>query len=127
MHLEFGQTLGHCAPGAGEERRADAVGGGAQAQIEAGGLDLFGMDRGGGSNRPRLDQGAQALRRQNTAVGHQANSLRHQPLETIPPAEPRARRAVSVMVGPERFELSTSRPPDGRANQAALRPDTGPT
>jgi hypothetical protein len=29
------------------------------------------------------------------------------------------------MVGPERFELSTSRPPDGRANQTALRPDTG--
>ena len=32
-------------------------------------------------------------------------------------------RAVFMMVGPERFELSTSRPPDGRANQAALRPD----
>ena len=31
------------------------------------------------------------------------------------------------MVGPVRFELTTFRPPDGRANQAAPRPDEGDT
>ncbi len=32
-----------------------------------------------------------------------------------------------TLVGPVRFELTTSRPPDGRANQAALRPDEADT
>jgi hypothetical protein len=31
--------------------------------------------------------------------------------------------AFVEMVGPVRFELTTFRPPDGRANQAAPRPD----
>ena len=35
-----------------------------------------------------------------------------------------ARDGLLSVVGPERFELSTFRPPDGRANQAAPRPDT---
>src|SRR5690606_19303002 len=40
-------------------------------------------------------------------------------------AHPDDRMGVFGMVGPARFELAAFRPPDGRANQAAPRPDAG--
>ena len=107
-------------PCAGEERGADAVGDGAKPQIKAGGLKLIVADRrdrrpgrpwrsgGGGPERAalRCHRAPHGLDTETArAAGWQAGGF--------------------SMVGPERFELSTSRPPDGRANQAALRPDTG--
>ena len=51
------------------------------------------------------------------------------PMSVLKDEAARAGRAAGgfVLVGPARFELATFRPPDGRANQAALRPDEADT
>ena len=118
MHLKLGQTVGHLGAIAGQKRGADAVGHGSKPQIKAGGLDLVGQDGGAAVERACGDHGAQGLGGQNSGCGHGKCPFQN---ET---ARAAGRQAGGfVLVGPERFELSTSRPPDGRANQAALRPD----
>ncbi len=42
MQRKVGQPLGDCQPGAGQKTRTNAIGGGAEAEVEAGGLDLIG-------------------------------------------------------------------------------------
>ena len=108
---------------AGKERGADAPGDGAEAQVEAGGLDLVVADRGIGGKRAGFDQLAQVLRGQHPGCRHGVPPTARS--ETARTA--RGQAGGFSMVGPERFELSTSRPPDGRANQAALWPDTRPS
>ena len=106
----------------GQERGAHAVGHGAKPQIKAGGLDLVVADRGSRGKRARW---------RSAGAGPVRAALRL--VIDAPPSAPDDKTARTAgwqaggfsMVGPERFELSTSRPPDGRANQAALRPDTG--
>ena len=126
VHRKLFQTGRDLAPSACQKRGAHAVGLGAKAQIKAGGLHLGHINRRMGCDRALRDQLAQRLRGKHTEAVH-GRAFRGTGgiLNKKPPARPDALRTVFAMVGPERFELSTSRPPDGRANQAALRPDTG--
>jgi hypothetical protein len=104
-----------------QERGAHAVGHGAKAQVQARRLHLVIADRWVTGQRARGDQLAQGLGGKDSA-GHQTSPSAP---DTNRPRMPIWQAGGFSMVGPERFELSTSRPPDGRANQAALRPDTG--
>jgi len=66
------QPLHHRAFAAGKKARADAVGDIAEAQIEAGGLDLIVLDRLQRLDLPRaLDRVAQQLRRQDAGAALQ--------------------------------------------------------
>ena len=68
VHSEFGEPVGDRAPGTGQERGAHAVGHRAEAQIEAGGLHLFGQDRRFGGDLARIDHGGDLLAGKN--AGH---------------------------------------------------------
>ena len=121
MHLEFGDAIGNGPPGAGQKRGAHPIGHRAQPQIKAGGLHLTGGKRMVGGNGAAVDQAADRLRWQNPGCRHHSPQTAGAGNETARTLLPRAGRFS--MVGPGRFELPTFRPPDGRANQAALRPE----
>ncbi len=125
VHFEFGDPIGDTAVLAREERGADPVGHPAEPQVETRGLHLVGQDRKRTRHCATRDLRAQFLRGQDPHVFPGILSQFRQALapKSKPPAGHRARQAVLAMVGPVRFELTTSRPPDGRANQTALRPD----
>ena len=100
VHLELGDAVSHGAAVTGEEGGADAVGRGAEAEVERRGLDLRVDDgRTGGEGAVR-DQVAEAT------VGEDAGHAQ-------------ALGEGVLMVGLAGFEPATFRPPDGRANQAA--------
>ena len=107
-------------PCPGQERGAHAVGHGAQA-ADQGWRAAPGRRQNRGRRR-RWRPARSGARR--VCAGRTPVSWSSPPApETKPPALP-GQAGGFALVGPERFELSTSRPPDGRANQAALRPDT---
>ncbi len=61
VHLEIGEAVGERRGAAGKERGADAVGFGAEAEVEAGGLDLADGGRGGDGDRAVLEHPRDAL------------------------------------------------------------------
>jgi len=73
VHDHVGEPVGHRAAGTGQEGGSDPPGAGAEAQVEAGGLDLVGVEGPGGGDRLARDQGLQGLAGQNPrgrSLGH---------------------------------------------------------
>ena len=73
VHDHVRQAIGYGAAGPGQEGCADPPGAPAQAQVQAGGLDLVGVEGTGGGDRRLRDQGLQGLAGQNPrrrSLGH---------------------------------------------------------
>ena len=69
MELHPRQTIGDGHARTGEETRADAVGDVAEAEVEAGGLDLIGVGAHGNDDLPALEELADGLARKNARRG----------------------------------------------------------
>ncbi len=73
MHLELIDALGDCGV-TGQEARAHAIRDVAEAQVEARGLDLVGIERARGHDPTGLRQFGNHAIRQNALVSHALSS-----------------------------------------------------
>ena len=99
VQLEISQLHRDRGMGAGQEARADAIGDGAEAEIEARGLELFRAERKAQRQAARLDQAADRLRRKNAGgehCGHRREGVYHRPRVNDPPLDANPFRGLST-------------------------------
>jgi hypothetical protein len=112
VHFQFVQPVGHGSALARQKRRPHPVRDPAQAQIERGGLDLAGVDRGVGGNRPVGQKPLDLVIAEQAGHGVSAATSQRQNAGI-----------ARILVGLAGLEPATFRPPDGRATRLRHSPN----